>query len=200
MKNKIRILILSIAVLCISFMVCSAANGTTIHGNDSKQNSGTFKASVITPLAIYEVAPTPLFKDQTPEYVRGATYTLSGFGGGSPYCQYSIRGEINRGVYINSTTSTITSPIDDGTSSYNSTKTDGKGVRIYMLWTVQNGEEVVWDGINTTPHTLWTRTVGSETFGEVLIKVYYSKVEVSADATPGLHEFKQTIEVSYNHF
>lgn len=207
MEKQIKRIALTIVVLCISLSSALADDTPaekTIHGGVVKQGTGNFQASVYVPLYIYEVAPTPLFTEETPTYVKGTTYSLFD-GEGSPVCQYSIRGEIGKNCYIRSTSTDVSSTVTgSGTEAYNAVKDDGqgasgRGVKAYMLWKVQNGVETVWDGIPTNPHRLRERTLdGGGKVGEVIIKIFYRKIDIDPEAYSGLHQLDQTIVVSYN--
>lgn len=207
MEKTAKRIMLTIAVLCLSISSALAGDlpsGNPIHSGPTKAGTGNFEASIFVPLYIYEVAPTPLFTEAIPNYVKGATYSLFD-GEGSPVCQYSIRGEIGKNAYIKSITTTVSPTVTGtGTEAYNSVKddgqgTNGRGVKAYMLWKVQNGTETIWDGVPTNPHRLRERLLdGGGKVGEVLIKIFYRKIEIDPEAFSGLHQLDQTIEVSYN--
>ena len=203
MKKQAKLFVLTIAVLCLSIssaLADSAPAGNTVHGNVQKEGVGTFTAEIKRPLRIHNIAPTPLFRSNIPVYVKGSEYDMKEINS-YPYCQYTIRGELNTPIFVKSTSTTINDVVSMHAESgeYNSVKSDGEGVTVYMYWTVTNGIEAVWNGSSTVAHTPYNQEDASthEVFGELIVTIYYKRVIVDQNARSGDHTFSQTIEVSY---
>jgi hypothetical protein len=167
-----------IAALLISFSYSYAVVNDNLTVN--KTGTGSFSASIIIPLKIYNAEPSPVGPR---EFVRGASYDMT------TSCQYTIHGQLYKNVFVKvyGTVSGTGKQIKD----------DGAGVKLYISWFYDDsGDLVEYTGSSSTPYPLTPKS--GETFGKAVIWSYYTKLEIASDATPGEHEFIQTVEVSYN--
>ncbi len=205
MKKTIRILSLLIVVLCISIsslFAGDASSSNPVNGDTKKDASGTFIANILRPLSVFWVAPQEMIAgDENNEFVRGAAYDLTiPETGKYPICQYMIHGQLGKDIYITATTATVSSTLQYNESGeYNCMKTDD-GVDLYMFWVIRNGKDTPWDGSGNTAHTPKKIKKDGVDIGELIIAIYYKRLDIKSNAGLGDHEFVQTIQVSYNHF
>lgn len=187
--NKIKYSILLITALCISYShVLAQVKDNSTEPASVKKGTSSFSASILRPLTVHDIQPPSIGPD---EYVRGANYNLAtqfGF----PFCQYTIHGEKNRNFYIKIIGSTV------GTDGKETKTLDNGRITLFVAWQINNtiGGLMDFDGTTNTQYLL----LPQNGFGARVLTAFFKQLNIAADATPGLYEFEQKIEVSYNPF